>query len=150
MTYACPALEFAAGPLILKMQILKNKVLHTVGNFPRRKPTRELHVAFEILCVYDLITKLSRQQTEVMRNRVNEITRNIGVANQHQTKELRADLLTSLDPFSHSYVTASLGSITDTLNYNGDFTHVNESQVEHRDVGKMKTIAQEALRLERA
>jgi len=52
----------------------------------------------------------------------------------------------SLDLFIHSYVTASLGSITDTLNFNGDFTQVNVSLVEERDVGKLRTIAQEALR----
>jgi hypothetical protein len=84
------------------------------------------------------------------KSRKNEMARNIGLANQHQTKELRADLLTSLDLFSQSYVTASLGSITDTLNYNGNLTHVNESPVEHCDVGKLKTIAQETLRLEGA
>jgi hypothetical protein len=61
MTYACPAWEFAASPLILKMHSQKNRVLHTVGNFPRGKPTRELHLTFEILRVYDCIANLSRQ-----------------------------------------------------------------------------------------
>jgi len=63
------------------MQSLKNKVLGTVGNFPRRTPTRELHVAFGILYVYDIVTKLRRQQAEVMRNCDNEIVRNIELAN---------------------------------------------------------------------
>jgi hypothetical protein len=37
MTYACPAWEFAAETYLLKLQRLQNKVLHTIGNFSRRK-----------------------------------------------------------------------------------------------------------------
>jgi hypothetical protein len=51
---------------LLKSQRLQNKVLRTIGNFPRRTPVRELHVAFNILYVYDCITKLCRQQAEVI------------------------------------------------------------------------------------
>jgi hypothetical protein len=36
MTYACPALEFAADNHLLKLQSLQNKVFRTIGNFPRR------------------------------------------------------------------------------------------------------------------
>jgi hypothetical protein len=57
--------------------------------------------------------------------------------------------LTYLYLFSHSYVAAWLGSKTDTFNYNGDFTRVNNFPVEDRDVGKLRTIGQEALRLMR-
>jgi hypothetical protein len=53
--------------------------------------------------------------------------------------------LTSLDCLDIP-VTASLGSIKDTLNYNGDFTDVNDFPVDDSDVGKLRTIAQEALR----
>jgi hypothetical protein len=48
MTYACPAWEFAADTYLLKLQRLQNKVLRTIGHFPRRTPVRELHVAFDI------------------------------------------------------------------------------------------------------
>jgi len=51
MTYACPAWEFTVDTDILKMQSLKNKVLRTVGNFARRTPPRELHVASKS-CMY--------------------------------------------------------------------------------------------------
>jgi hypothetical protein len=91
MTYACPAWEFAADTHILRMQSLKNKMLRIIRIFPRRRPTRESHVAFEILHVCDFITKLSRQQAEVMRIRENEIVRNIGLANQHPAEEVRAE-----------------------------------------------------------
>jgi hypothetical protein len=50
----------------------------TTGNFPRRTPVRELHRTFKILYVYDYITKLSRQQAEVIQNHDNENVRNIG------------------------------------------------------------------------
>jgi hypothetical protein len=36
MTYACPACEFAADTHLIKFQCLQNKVLRTIGNFPRR------------------------------------------------------------------------------------------------------------------
>jgi hypothetical protein len=60
MAFACPAWEFAADTHILRKESLQNNMLRTISNFPRRTPTRKLHVAFEILYVYDLITKLSR------------------------------------------------------------------------------------------
>ena len=62
----------------MKLQRLENKVLSTIGKVPRRTPNRELHVAFKIPYVYDFITKLCRQQAEVIRNHDNENVRNIG------------------------------------------------------------------------
>jgi hypothetical protein len=65
MTYACLAWEFAAESHLLKLQRLKNKVLRTIGTFPRRTSVRDMHVAFQIPYVYDFITKTCRQQAEV-------------------------------------------------------------------------------------
>jgi hypothetical protein len=48
MTYACLAWEFAAESHLLKLQRLQNKVLCTIGNFPRRTSVRDVHVAFKI------------------------------------------------------------------------------------------------------
>jgi hypothetical protein len=62
LTYACPAWDFAADTHLLELQRLQNKVLRSIGNFPRRTPVRELHKAFCIPYVYDYMTKLSRQQ----------------------------------------------------------------------------------------
>jgi hypothetical protein len=53
MTYAFPAWEFAANNHLLKLQRLQNKVLSTIGNFPRHTPVRELHKAFNIPYIYD-------------------------------------------------------------------------------------------------
>jgi hypothetical protein len=78
MTYACPAWEFAAYTYLLKLQGLQNKVLRTIGHFPRRTPVGELHVALDIPYVYDFISKLCRQQAEVIQNHVNANVRNIG------------------------------------------------------------------------
>jgi hypothetical protein len=77
-TYACPAWEFAADTYLLKLQRLQNRVLRTIGNFLRRTPVRELHVAFKIPYVYDFNTKVCRQQAEVIQNHVNANVRNIG------------------------------------------------------------------------
>jgi hypothetical protein len=56
--YACPAWELAADTYLLKLQRLQNKVLHTIGNFPRCKPICDMHAAFNLPYVYDYITKL--------------------------------------------------------------------------------------------
>jgi hypothetical protein len=53
MTYACPAWVFAADTHLMKLQRLQNKVLRTIGNFPRRTPVLDLHLAFQIPFVYD-------------------------------------------------------------------------------------------------
>jgi hypothetical protein len=46
MTYACAAWELAAETHLLNLQRLQNKVLRTIGNFPRCTPVRDLHTAF--------------------------------------------------------------------------------------------------------
>jgi hypothetical protein len=78
LTYACPAWEFAADTHLLKLQRLQNRVLRSTGNFLWRTPVRELHKAFSIPYVYDYMTKLSRQQAEVIKNHENSNVRNIG------------------------------------------------------------------------
>jgi hypothetical protein len=78
MTYACPSWEFAAGLHLLKLQHLQDKVLRTTGNFSRCTPVRELYMAFQVPCIYDYITKLCRQQAEVVQNHANANVRDIG------------------------------------------------------------------------
>jgi hypothetical protein len=84
MTYACPAWEFAAESHLLKLQRLQNRVLRTIGNHPRSTSVRDLRVAFKIPYVYDYITKLCRQQAEVIQNHDNENVRNIGQGEARQ------------------------------------------------------------------
>jgi hypothetical protein len=55
----------------------KEKVLRTIGNFARHTPVRDLHMAFKLPYLYDYITKLCRQQAEVIRNHENASVRNI-------------------------------------------------------------------------
>jgi hypothetical protein len=78
MTYACPAWELAAATYLLKLQRLQSKVLRTTGNFARCTPVRDLHTAFNLPYVYDYITKLCRQQAEVIQNHENEHVCGIG------------------------------------------------------------------------
>jgi hypothetical protein len=54
------------------LQRLQNKVLRTIGNFPTWTPICDLHTDFNLLYVYDYITKLCRQQTEVVQSDKNE------------------------------------------------------------------------------
>jgi hypothetical protein len=60
MTYASPAWEFEASAHLLKLQCLQNKVLHTIGNFPRSTPVRDLHKAFNIPYIYEYMIKLCK------------------------------------------------------------------------------------------
>jgi hypothetical protein len=76
----------------MKLQRLQNKVLRTVGNFPRLTPVRELHMAFNLPYVYDYITKLCRQQAEVKLNHENENVRNIGQGEAQRRKYKRLKL----------------------------------------------------------
>jgi hypothetical protein len=87
MTYGSPAWEFPANTNLLKLQ-----VLHTTGNFPRCTPVRELHKAFNIPYIYDYITKLCRQQAEVIRNHENANVRHIGQGEAQHRKHKRLKL----------------------------------------------------------
>jgi hypothetical protein len=91
MTYASPAWEFAADTHLIKLQRLQNRVLRTISNYPRRTRVRDLHLAFHIPYVYDYITKLRRQQADVIQNHCNENVRNIGQgeANHRKYKRLK-------------------------------------------------------------
>jgi hypothetical protein len=78
MIYPCPAWVFAADNHLLKLKRLQNKVLLTIGNFPRCTPVRDLHMAFKLPYIYGYLTKLCRQQAEVLKNHENANVRNIG------------------------------------------------------------------------
>jgi hypothetical protein len=92
MTYASPTWEFEADTHLLKLQRLQNKVLHTTGNFLRRTLDRELHKAFNIPYIYDYITKLCRQQAEVIQNHENANVRDIGHGEAQHRKYKRLKL----------------------------------------------------------
>jgi hypothetical protein len=63
--------EFAADNHLLKLQRQQNKVLRIIGDFPRRTQIRDLHMAFKLPYIYDYITKVCRQQAEVIQNHEN-------------------------------------------------------------------------------
>jgi hypothetical protein len=78
MTYACPVREPAADRHLLKLQRPQNKALRTTGNLPRCTSIRDLHVAFKIPHIDDFVTKLCRQQVEVIQSLENLNVGNIG------------------------------------------------------------------------
>jgi hypothetical protein len=86
MTYICLAWELAADSYLLKLQCMKNKVLSTIGNYPRCTPVSDLLTAFSLPHVCDYITKLCRQRTEVIQNHQNEHVRGIGQAEARTRK----------------------------------------------------------------
>jgi hypothetical protein len=83
MTYACPAWEFVEEYHLLKLQRLRNRVLLTIGNFPKNTSVRDMHVAYQAPDVYGYITKLCRRQAEIIGNHENENVRNIGQGEPH-------------------------------------------------------------------
>jgi hypothetical protein len=85
-------LELAAETSLLKLQRLQNQVLRTIGNFPRCTPVRDLRTAFNLPYVYDYITKLCRQQAEVIQNHENEEVRDIGKGEASHRKYRRLKL----------------------------------------------------------
>jgi hypothetical protein len=64
--------------LSIEIAATENKVLRTIGSFPRYTSVRDMHVAFQIPYVYDYITTSFRQQAEVLQNHENENVPNIG------------------------------------------------------------------------
>jgi hypothetical protein len=65
------------GSHLLKLQRLQNSSHHWSFTKGHTDPTRDLHVAFEIPYKYNFVTKLRRQQAEVIQNRENVNVRNI-------------------------------------------------------------------------
>jgi hypothetical protein len=84
MTYACPTWEFAADTHLLKLQRLQNRILHTIGNFPRGTPVRDLDTAFKLPHVYDYVTTLCRQLAEVIQNHENQHIHSIRLGEARQ------------------------------------------------------------------
>jgi hypothetical protein len=78
MTYTFLAWELVAENHRLKLQCLQNKVLRNTGKSPRCTSIRELHIAIQLLYMYYYITKLCRQQVEIIQNHENASVRDIG------------------------------------------------------------------------
>jgi hypothetical protein len=93
MTSTCPACELVADIYFLKLQYMQNKVLHSTGNFPRCTSVCDLHTPFNLPYVYGYITKLCRQQAEVIQKHKNEHVRGIGLgeARHRKYKRLKPD-----------------------------------------------------------
>jgi hypothetical protein len=82
----------AADSHLIILQRLQNRILCTIGNFPRGTPVRDLHMAFKIPYVYDYITKLCMQQAEVVQTHDNENVRHIGQGEARHRKYKRLKL----------------------------------------------------------
>jgi hypothetical protein len=91
MTFACPTCESAADTHLLKLR-LQNKVLRLIGGLPRHISTLYMHAEFQIPYVYDFITKLCRNQAEVIQNHDNENFRSIGNGETQHRKHKRLKL----------------------------------------------------------
>jgi hypothetical protein len=81
MTYACPAWEFAADNHLLKLQRLQNKISPHHWKFSKVPTSSRFAYDFQTSILYKLyiyyITKLCRQQAEVVQNQENVNVRNI-------------------------------------------------------------------------
>jgi hypothetical protein len=71
MIYACPAWEFAADTHLMKLHCLQNKVLRTIGKFPRNTPIRDMHIFLQVPYVIEFITKVCKQQVKLIQHHEN-------------------------------------------------------------------------------
>jgi hypothetical protein len=92
ITYACPSWELAADTYLLELQRMQSRVLLTFGGFRGCTPVRDLHTVFNLPYVYDYITKLCRQQAEVIQNHENEHVRGMGRGEARHRKYRRLKL----------------------------------------------------------
>jgi hypothetical protein len=92
MIYACTAQKLATDIYLLKLLRLQYKVVSTTGNSARCTSVRDLHTAFNLPYVYDYITKLYRQQAEVIQIHKNEHVRSIGQGEARHRKYKRLKL----------------------------------------------------------
>jgi hypothetical protein len=67
-------------------------ILPTTRNFPKCTPVRYLHTTFNLPYIYDYITKLCRQQAEVIQNHENEHVLAIGQCEARHRKCRRLKL----------------------------------------------------------
>jgi hypothetical protein len=67
-------------------------VLRTIGKFPRDTPIRDMHIYLQIPYLYDYITKLCRQQAQVIQHHENIHVRNIGQDEARHRKYKRLKL----------------------------------------------------------
>jgi hypothetical protein len=91
MTYACHTWKFTADTHLLKLQCPENKVIHIVGNFLRCTPVHNFHMAFNLTYVYH-ITKLCRQEAEVIQSHENDIVCSIRQSEARPRKYKRLKL----------------------------------------------------------
>jgi hypothetical protein len=68
------------------------RLLDTIGNFPRFTPLCNLHMAFNLLYMNDNIRKLCRQQVDVIQNHENEHVWIIGQGEARYRKYKRLKL----------------------------------------------------------
>jgi hypothetical protein len=74
----CPTWKFGADTHLLKLQRLQNKILSIIAKFPKSTAVREVHISFHVPYIYDYITKLRRQQAEVIQSNENANVRSFG------------------------------------------------------------------------
>jgi hypothetical protein len=91
MAYSWSAWDLAADTYLLKLQHLQNKILRTIGHFPRCTQVRDLHTAFGLPYIYYYATELFRQQAEVIQNHEKEHIRSVrqGEAGPRKCKKLK-------------------------------------------------------------
>jgi hypothetical protein len=77
---------------LMKRQRLQNNVHRTIGKFPRNTPIHDMHISLQIPYVCDYITKLCRQQAQVIQHLENIRIRNIGQGEARHRKYTRLKL----------------------------------------------------------
>jgi hypothetical protein len=81
-----PCLEICGRHSHFEIAAPQKKLLLTTGKFSMWTLARDLHVAIHLLCVYDYVTKLCKQQVEMTRDHENEYIRGTGQGESRHRK----------------------------------------------------------------
>jgi hypothetical protein len=84
--------EFAVENYLLKLQRLQNKVLRTIGNFPRRTSVRDLYMAFKLPYIYICMCVIIQQNYAGNKQKSCKIMKMLMFATFDKTKRDTANI----------------------------------------------------------
>jgi hypothetical protein len=96
---ACPAWEFMAGTLLIKLSRMQNKVTVQLVIY---QGAHGFMICLPTSYIHDYRTKLCRQQVQVIQNHETENIRKIGQGEDTQHRKYRKLKLSGSQAYNHS------------------------------------------------
>ena len=92
LTYACPVWNFTCDSNIKKLQIVQNKCLRIIGNYPRYTPCYIMHEQLNIEYIYNFIRNISTNFFSKIKDNKNQLISNIAnydIKIKHKHKRIK-------------------------------------------------------------